>query len=410
MKTLLTTVFMVLFSFAAANAQWTPQTSGTTQLLYSVSAVDNNVVWACGAAGTVLRTTNGGTNWTSVGAAPVTGALYNIFGIDASTALVTGSATNALVWKTTNGGATWNQVFIQPGGFINVIEIGAGGTGFMQGDPVGGRWSLWKTTDAGTNWDSTLMYLPQAGAEAGWNNSLFVSGTNMWFGTNNSRIYSSANGGLTWTAQSTPETNTYAVWLNGLNGVSGGTNGIRTVNGGTNWTAVTLPGTGNVNGIAGAANTFWLTRSGTSIYISTDAGATWTTDFTGTGALSDIAMARTGNRLWAVGATGVIYRSEGLVGINPISSNTPDRYSLSQNYPNPFNPTSKIAFDITKADFVSLKVYNSLGQEVSKLVNENLTPGTYEVTFDGAGLNSGIYFYTLTTGEFTQTKKMMLVK
>ena len=58
---------------------------------------------------------------------------------------------------------------------------------------------------------------------------------------------------------------------------------------------------------------------------------------------------------------------------------------------------------------MSLKVYNSLGQEVSKLVNEN-PPGTYEVTFDGAGLNSGIYFYTIKTGEFVETKKMMLVK
>ena len=396
MKTLLTTVLMVVLSFAGANAQWTPQTSGSTQLLYSVSAVDNNVVWACGAAGTVLRTTDGGTTWTSVGAAPVTGALYNVFGIDASNALVTGSAANAVVWKTTNGGASWEQVFIQPGGFINVIEINAAGIGFMQGDPVGGRWSLWRTANFGTTWDSLGMYLPQAGAEAGWNNSLYVSGTNIWFGTNNSRVYYSGNAGLTWTPQSTPQANTYTVWFNGLlNGVSGGTDGIRTVNGGTNWTAVTLPGTGNVNAATGSANTFWLTRSGTAIYISTDAGATWTTDYTAATALSDLAMARTGNRLWAVGATGGIYRSEGLVSVDPISSNVPDRYSLSQNYPNPFNPSSKISFDITKADFVSLKVYNSLGQEVSKLVNENLSPGTYEVTFDGAGLNSGIYFYTI---------------
>jgi photosystem II stability/assembly factor-like uncharacterized protein len=410
MKTLLTTVLMFLFAFGSTNAQWSVQTSGTTQLLYSVSAVDNDVVWACGAAGTVLRTTNGGTNWTSVGAAPVNGALYNIFGIDQSTALVTGSATNAVVWKTTNGGASWNQVFIQPGGFINVIEIGAGGVGFMQGDPVGGRWSLWRTLDGGTTWDSTLAYLPQAGSEAGWNNSLFVSGTNLYFGTNNSKIYASNNGGLTWTAQSTPELNTYAVWFNGLTGVSGGTGGIRSINGGTNWTAVTLPGTGNVNGIAGVGNNFWLSRSGTAIYKSTDAGATWTTDYTAATAISDIALSRTGNGIWAVGATGGIYYTEATTSVNPISSNIPERYALSQNYPNPFNPSTKINFDIVRAGFVSVKVYNSIGQQVADLVNHEMAPGSYQAEFDGAALTSGIYFYTIKAGDFVQTKKMMLVK
>lgn len=407
MKTLITTVLFALLAFSSADAQWSVQTSGSSQLLYSVSAVDNDVVWACGAAGTVLRTTNGGTNWTSVGAAPVTGDLYNVFGIDASNALVTNST---VVWKTTNGGATWDQVLTQPGGFFNAIEVNGAGLGFITGDPVGGRWSLWRTINSGTTWDSIGMYLPQAGAEAGWNNSLYISGTNYYFGTNNSRIYSSNNAGLSWTVQTTPQLNTYAVWFNTLTGVSGGTGGIRTENGGVNWTAVTIPGSGNINGIAGVGSNFWLSRSTTSIYKSTDAGATWTTDYTAATAISDIGLSRTGTGIWAVGATGGIYFTEAVTSINPISSNVPERYSLSQNYPNPFNPTSKIKFDITKANFVSLKIYNSLGQEVSKLVNENLTPGTYEVTFDGAGLNSGIYFYTIQSGDFVETKKMMLVK
>jgi hypothetical protein len=125
-----------------------------------------------------------------------------------------------------------------------------------------------------------------------------------------------------------------------------------------------------------------------------------------------------GYMIYAVGTGGRIYALDYAAAINHLSANVPAHYSLSQNYPNPFNPTSKIKFDITNANFVSLKVYNSLGQEVSTLVNENLTPGTYEVTFDGAGLNSGIYFYTLIVGDpgsspgqsFVETKKMMLVK
>jgi hypothetical protein len=136
------------------------------------------------------------------------------------------------------------------------------------------------------------MYLPQAGAEAGWNNSVYTSGTSYWFGTNNSRIYYSANSGLTWTPQSTTQLNTYTVWFNDpLNGVSGGTAGIKTINGGTNWTATTFGGTGNVTGSAGYATNFWVTQ-GPGIYLSTDNGTTWANDFTPASAPSDIQSLR----------------------------------------------------------------------------------------------------------------------
>lgn len=409
MKNLFTAFLFVLLAIGTANAQWTTQTSGVSQTLYSVSAVSDQVAWVCGVNGTVLRTTNGGSTWTGVGTTPVAGTLYNVFGIDISNALVTTSASNATVWKTTNGGATWEQVFIQPGGFINVIHI-EGNVGFMQGDPVDGRWSLWKSTDAGTNWDSTGMYLQQAGTEAGWNNSLYASLTNYWFGTNNSKIYYSSNSGLTWTGQNCTEVNTYAVWFNTpLTGVSGGTEAIMTTNGGAGWSVTPIGGSGNISGVAGYGTNFWLVQ-GSGIYRSTNNGSTWTSDHTATGTLNDIAISRNGTMLWAVGSVGSIYTNSGTVGISNTTSNVPDRYFLSQNFPNPFNPTTKINFDITKNSFVSLKLYNSIGQEVSNLVNQNLTAGSYEVTFEGTGLTSGIYFYTINTGEFVQTNKMMLVK
>lgn len=100
-----------------------------------------------------------------------------------------------------------------------------------------------------------------------------------------------------------------------------------------------------------------------------------------------------------------------LTGITNISSNVPADYSLSQNFPNPFNPTTNIRFDIRKTSNVTLKVYNSNGQEVATLVNnEVVTPGTKEVTFIGNNLSSGVYFYTLFAGDFKETKKMMLIK
>jgi len=100
-----------------------------------------------------------------------------------------------------------------------------------------------------------------------------------------------------------------------------------------------------------------------------------------------------------------------LSGVTSISNNTiPVNFNLSQNYPNPFNPSTKINFSIPKSEFVTLKIYNSLGKEVNTLVSENMTAGNYEYTFSAGSLSSGIYFYTLTTQDFTQTKPMTLIK
>ncbi|MFZ1321183.1 MAG: T9SS type A sorting domain-containing protein, partial [Ignavibacteria bacterium] len=91
-------------------------------------------------------------------------------------------------------------------------------------------------------------------------------------------------------------------------------------------------------------------------------------------------------------------------------SSVPVDFNLSQNYPNPFNPSTRINYSLPKSDNVSIKIYNELGREVSTLVNGFKTAGTYEITFDGANLSSGIYFYKLQTTGFTATKKMLLIK
>jgi hypothetical protein len=88
----------------------------------------------------------------------------------------------------------------------------------------------------------------------------------------------------------------------------------------------------------------------------------------------------------------------------------PTSYSLSQNYPNPFNPTTNVQFSIIKVQFVTLKVFDLLGQEVATLVNEQLEPGTYNVDWNASQFTSGIYFYRLQTKGFTDTKKLILLK
>ncbi len=93
---------------------------------------------------------------------------------------------------------------------------------------------------------------------------------------------------------------------------------------------------------------------------------------------------------------------------NLISS--PVKFNLEQNYPNPFNPSTIISFSIPEEEFVTLKVFNSLGEEVAELINETKPAGNYSASFDAGQLPSGIYFYNISAGNFFQTRKMMLVK
>lgn len=83
----------------------------------------------------------------------------------------------------------------------------------------------------------------------------------------------------------------------------------------------------------------------------------------------------------------------------------PDSFVLEQNYPNPFNPSTTINFSITNQSFISLNVYNSLGQLVEELINEELSAGNYNANWRAANLSSGVYYYTLTTSNFSETKK-----
>jgi hypothetical protein len=98
------------------------------------------------------------------------------------------------------------------------------------------------------------------------------------------------------------------------------------------------------------------------------------------------------------------------VGIQPISTNVPDKFSLSQNYPNPFNPATTIKFDIRTPAFTKLSVFDVLGREIQTLINEELKSGSYSLVFDGSEFNSGVYFYRLASGDFIDTKRMLLVK
>jgi len=100
-----------------------------------------------------------------------------------------------------------------------------------------------------------------------------------------------------------------------------------------------------------------------------------------------------------------------VIGITPISTEVPDGYKLQQNYPNPFNPVTKIRFGIPAGSKAALlEIYDVIGRKVATLVNEQLTAGTYEVNFDASAYSSGVYYYKLVSGDFSEVKKMVLVK
>ncbi|MFZ1320660.1 MAG: T9SS type A sorting domain-containing protein, partial [Ignavibacteria bacterium] len=98
------------------------------------------------------------------------------------------------------------------------------------------------------------------------------------------------------------------------------------------------------------------------------------------------------------------------IGIEVVSTEIPEKFFLHQNYPNPFNPVTVIRYDIKETDVVSLKIYDVLGSEKSLIVNEKQSPGSYKIIFDGSFLSGGVYYYKLTSGNFSDTKKFVLIK
>ena len=119
----------------------------------------------------------------------------------------------------------------------------------------------------------------------------------------------------------------------------------------------------------------------------------------------------TGGTFGTIGSYGYIddLGFTGPAAVEQINGLSQDFY-LSQNYPNPFNPSTKIHFSIPERSDITLKVFDVLGKEVATLLNEEKNAGNYQVDFSGYGLPSGIYFYTLNAGNFTETKKLVLMK
>ena len=415
-------VIVVEIGNTTAARTWTEQTSGLATALYSVSAVSDDVAWACGTSGKVLRTTNKGLTWTNVsGNLPATALLYNIFAWDANTAITTASPSGSvMIYKTSNGGVNWVTAFslTATGAFGDDLWMTSATDAYYIGDPQGGNWHLLKSTNGGNNWGawSTLATTNTAGT---YNNAAWFQGTQVWFpSVGQSHILYSSNMGTNWVQQPITLSEITAICFNSpTTGLAGGSSTsvglLKTTNGGTNWAAVTAPfATLSISGIAGSGSEYWASLQSTAIHYSSNDGANWSLAYTApAGSFYHLTKSRTGNTLWGVRANGAITRyGVPIVGVTPISTTVPDNFSLGQNYPNPFNPTTNIKFAVPQSGLVTIKVYDLLGKEIATLVNEVKNAGSYVVDFNASTLASGVYFYKMEVNGFREVKRMTLIK
>jgi photosystem II stability/assembly factor-like uncharacterized protein len=407
-------ILMFIVSFAADAQTWTLQTGPNTGDINSAWAVDANVVWMCGPAGKVIRTTNGGTTWALANTGLTGNDFYTVAAIDANTCVV--GAGDGGLWRTTNGGTSWTFLTLTPAAiFINVVHFFNATTGFAQGDPVG-NWRYYITTDAGATWVSPPNTPVAVGIDAGWNNSYMGLDTgNIWWGTNNSKILKGSLRGPFTSAVTTGQPNSFGVAFNDINnGVACFQTGATrlSVNGGVTWTPGAFTPAGTPFALKGVPGTgyVWMGTS-TNLYRSTNSGTSFTSQLTLPAASACYALTFVNVNLgWAGTQAGKIYKWTDVVAIDPQNTETPSSFALEQNYPNPFNPSTTIKYSVPTAGNVTVKIYNSIGVEVMTVVSKNHTVGNYVENVDMSGFASGIYFYSLTSANFNETKKMMLVK
>jgi hypothetical protein len=162
-------------------------------------------------------------------------------------------------------------------------------------------------------------------------------------------------------------------------------------------------GTGNIGYVCGWSGTILAT---------TNAGINWSLQASGTTQnlrSMHFPNAQTG---WAVGDNGTILKTTtgGVTPVVQVSAEYPLTFDLYQNYPNPFNPATKIRFQLPEQSIAVLKIFDVLGNEIQVLLNRQLSAGFYDIEFNAGDMPSGVYYYRLNTGEFKESKKMVIIK
>ncbi len=233
---------------------------------------------------------------------------------------------------------------------------------------------IFLSTDSGTSWTSINNGLSDSASSPVWD--LCVSGTYI-FAATDSGIFRSSDNGTNWIPTNT-----------GLTQIDGQT--------------FTISG-----------NNIFFGSFGGGVFLSNNNGASWIQANIGLTDLYIRSLAVSGSYLYAgTYYSGVWKRqlSEMITAVKEIKEEIPATFSLSQNFPNPFNPSTSISFTLPSKSFVSLKVFDLIGREVATIVSEEISAGSYSRQWNASALSSGIYFYCLQAGSFTETKKLVLLK
>jgi hypothetical protein len=273
------------------------------------------------------------------------------------------------VFRSTNNGTIWTEVNsgLPPGPARGVSSFAASGTNIFAGTGAG----VFLSTNSGTDWTSASTGLT---GPTVW--SFAVSGANLFAGTQSGGVFLSTNNGTNWIAMNTglssPTIRTLAVSGSTLFAGTYDSGVFRTTNNGTGWSAVNTGMTSDA--------VFSFAMSGVHLFVGTGGKGVWRRPI-----------------------------SE-LTSVRHVLGEVPTRFGLDQNYPNPFNPSTSISFSIPSQSFVSLKIFDASGREVSVLVAEELSAGLYSQQWNASGYASGVYFCRLEAGVFMETKKLVLLR
>lgn len=400
--------------------QWQTLSTKTNEWLNSIFFLNENIGWVVGNSGAMLKTTDGGNSWESK-ASGVTSRLHSVRFADIKHGWAVGDF--GVIIKTHDGGETWildsSDVIQNLKGFCFYCTFFIDSTtGWVVGggDLYGGV--IIKTTNGGENW--TRLY---SGTDDNMFSVFFIDHAIGWLTDLQGRILKTTDGGDNWSQQSSGVTselmscyfmNSNLGWVVGGGGVI-----LKTSNGGTQWAAQTSGTGSNFNSIFFCnADTGWVVGGSTTLEANitlktADGGLHWIQQNTNaTSRLQSVFFINT-NIGWLAGGYGTVLKTNngGVVSVKEVEiSILPNRIVLNQNYPNPFNPSTIISFDLPSEFFVSLKVVDIVGREVSTLVSETLPAGKYERRWDATGLSSSIYFYRLSTGISNDIKRLVVLQ
>ncbi|MBE2228192.1 MAG: T9SS type A sorting domain-containing protein [Ignavibacteria bacterium] len=409
-----------------SSSQWVEQNSGTDFFLTALHFINENTGFIGSGAplplngnfygGEIIRTTNGGVNWQRV-LLDSNIRVKSFYFSDQITGYAVGGsyATYGKIMKTTNAGLNWfTYLDNYPVGtyyhFYNIYFADAN-TGFASN-----QLGVFKTINSGINWSLCLNAQDYIYGYLSLKKLHFFDVSTGIYLSDSGKIYRTTDSGLSWSVNYVDHLTSFRdiTFSNSSTGFAVGLEGkyYNTTNGGINWQAVNIGTIESLYSISFPTSLTGYITKANGVLKSTDGGITWqevmqlNTDTLYSTYFIDQNMG------YVAGTHGKVFKTitGGVIGINQISTEVPGEFSLEQNYPNPFNPATNIKFAIPKLANVRLTIYDLLGREVESLVNQQLSPGIYEVNWNAAKFSSGIYMYRLVTNDFQMVKKMSLIK